>query len=70
MELYKKWKKDIEKKLTKLSKEPSTEKIKIPAIIKRCPVCHNLTLEYDPKTGRIYCTKCGFEEHIPMMKEG
>lgn len=68
MPIYDQWKKDMEKRLRKAFKEPQFEKIKLPAIIKRCPKCHNLTLEYDPKTGRIYCTKCGFEEHIPLIK--
>jgi transcription initiation factor TFIIIB Brf1 subunit/transcription initiation factor TFIIB len=43
-------------------------KEKIPAVIKRCPKCHKLTLEFDPETGRIYCTSCGFKEHIKVVK--
>jgi len=46
----------------------TSEKEKIPAVVKRCPKCFSLTLEYDPETGRIYCTKCGFEEYITKMK--
>ena len=41
---------------------------RIPAVIKRCPKCHGLSLDYDTKTGRIHCSKCGFEEHIPMTR--
>ena len=61
-EVYDEWKKEIEKKLKEL---PELEKI--PAMLKRCPKCNSLTLEFDPKTGRIYCTKCGFEERIPVL---
>ena len=68
MGVFEEWKKGMEKKLKKYTKEEEIKE-KIPAIIKRCPKCNNLSLEYDPKTGRIYCTKCGFEEHIPMTKE-
>ncbi len=65
MGIYDKWKKEIEEKLNKLNDRERIEKI--PAIIKRCPKCSHLTLEYDPKTGRIRCSNCGFEEYIPMM---
>ena len=68
MGIYENWKKSIEKKIKKYTKEEEFKKEKIPAIVKRCPKCHKLTLEYDPKTGRIYCTSCGFEEFIPMAK--
>ncbi len=66
MSIYEEWKKDIEQKIKKFTKEEIKEKI--PAIVKRCPKCHKLTLEYDPKTGRIHCTSCGFEVYIPMAK--
>lgn len=39
---------------------------KIPSVIKRCPKCSSLTLEYDP-SGRIKCTKCGFKYDLPKM---
>ena len=42
---------------------------KIPAVLKRCPKCYSLSLEYDPKTGRLYCTKCGFEVYLPKTGE-
>ncbi len=67
MGIYEQWKKDVEEKIKKFTKEEEIKE-KIPAIIKRCPKCHKLTLEYDTKTGRIYCTSCGFEENIPMIK--
>ena len=63
MGVYEDWKKEVEGKL-----EKGFDKEKIPAVIKRCPKCFNLSLEFDVKTGRIYCTKCGFEEHMQMIK--
>ena len=69
MGVFDKWKKEMENKLKKYTKEEELKQ-KIPAIIKRCPKCAHLTLQYDPETGRIHCTNCGFEEHIPMTKEG
>lgn len=39
---------------------------KIASTVKRCPKCHELSLVYDVKTSRIYCNKCGFEEHLSM----
>lgn|GEM_PF-3170984 len=41
----------------------------IPQIIKRCPKCQNLSLTYDPETGKIRCSKCGFEESLPKIGE-
>lgn len=58
-----KWKEDVEK----IYKRGRLDVEKVPALVKRCPVCHSLTLEFEPKTGRIYCNKCGFEEHIIML---
>jgi len=55
---------EIKKKL--LKKEIEVEHV--PALIKRCPKCNNLSLDFDPKTGKIKCTKCGFEESIPVYK--
>lgn len=65
--MYSEWKKEIEKKL-KIAIDKQEEIDKIPAVIKRCPKCHELSLEYDNKIGRIFCTKCSFEEYIPMTK--
>ena len=49
------------------------EKIKrgepIPQIIKRCPKCNNLSLTYDPESGKIKWSKCGFEEALPKIGE-
>ncbi|MBW2966649.1 hypothetical protein KY342_06110 [Candidatus Woesearchaeota archaeon] len=67
MGIYEEWKKDIESKIKKFTKDEKIKE-KIPAIIKRCPKCHNLTLQFDPKTGRIDCTSCGFEEFISRIK--
>ncbi len=52
MGIYEEWKKNIEKEIKKFTKEEEFKE-KIPAIIKRCPKCHKLTLQYDPKTGKI-----------------
>ena len=57
---------EIKEKL--LNKEIEVEKI--PALIQRCPKCGNLSLEFDIKTGRIYCIKCGFQEYVPVYKSG
>jgi hypothetical protein len=65
MGVYEKWKKEIEDKISKFTKD---EEMKIPAVIKRCPKCFALSLEFDVKKGKIKCTKCGFEENIPMTK--
>jgi ribosomal protein S27AE len=40
----------------------------IPKIIKRCPQCNNLSLTYDPKTGKISCSKCGYEQDLKMAE--
>ena len=56
------WKKDIGDKLNTIEFE------KLPQMIKRCPKCHSITLEFDVKTGNIKCTKCGFEENLPILK--
>ena len=59
MSIYKEWKKDVEEELREVGLD------KIPAIVKRCPKCNSLSLEFDQKTGRIFCTKCGFEMIFP-----
>lgn len=66
--MHSKLKDRITEELEKPESDKNIEFEKIPAIIKRCPKCQSLSLEYDPKTGRIYCTKCDFEEHIPLIK--
>ena len=59
---YEDWKKGIDEKLKNINFD------NIPQIIKRCPMCHYITLEFDVKTRIIKCTKCGFEENLPMLK--
>jgi len=59
MEMYEEWRKNIEKKLGEAGLD------KIPAVVKRCPKCNSLSLEFDSKTGRLFCTKCGFEVFLP-----
>ncbi len=66
-EVFKEWKEDIEKIKERLQKK-EIEIEHVPALIKRCPKCGALSLEFDIKTGRIHCTKCGFEEYIPVYK--
>ena len=39
---------------------------KIPSLVKRCPQCRALALEFD--AGMIRCTRCGFTEQIPVMQ--
>lgn len=65
MGIREEWKKEIEKKLKKM---PADELEKFPMLVKRCPQCHNLSLEFDPKTGKFYCKNCGFEAVIELMK--
>ena len=40
----------------------------IQVIAKRCPKCNKITLMYDAKKGRIYCTSCGFEEYVKVVR--
>lgn len=63
MGVYEEWKKEMEKSI-----EQGFSKEKIPAVIRRCPKCNNLSLEYDIEKGRIFCSRCGFKENIPQMK--
>ncbi|MBW2970997.1 hypothetical protein KY320_02450 [Candidatus Woesearchaeota archaeon] len=37
--------------------------------VKKCPKCLKLTLQYDNKNHRIFCTNCGFEKTMPRMRE-
>ena len=67
MGIYNKLKKNTGKKLSSaIEKQKEIEKI--PTLVKRCPKCYKLTLEYDSKTRRIYCASCGFEAFIPVIK--
>ena len=61
-EIYAAWKKDIASKL----KQAVIFREKIPTVLKRCPKCQMLSLEFDPTTARIFCTRCGFEEHLNL----
>ncbi|MEK6959906.1 MAG: hypothetical protein AABX47_01925 [Nanoarchaeota archaeon] len=60
--VYEEWKKDITKKLTNVV----IFKKNLTTVMKRCPKCLDLTLEFDPKTSRLHCTQCGFEEHFNL----
>ncbi|SVE53023.1 uncharacterized protein METZ01_LOCUS505877 [marine metagenome] len=59
---YEEWKKEMGDKIKNIKFE------KLPQIIKRCPRCNSITLEFDVNTGKIKCTKCGFEENLPILK--
>ncbi|MCK4522444.1 MAG: hypothetical protein KAU20_07765 [Nanoarchaeota archaeon] len=37
---------------------------KIASVIKRCPKCHNLSLEFDKENNRIICKRCGFSQDL------
>lgn len=67
MGIFKEWEEEISKKI-KQGIDGKKEIEKIPAVVKRCPKCYSLSLEYDPKTGKIFCTKCGFQYNLPKMK--
>lgn len=38
----------------------------IPKILKRCPKCNNLSLKYEPESGKMKCNKCGYEEVVTI----
>ncbi|HLD07066.1 MAG TPA: hypothetical protein VJC16_06070 [Candidatus Nanoarchaeia archaeon] len=38
----------------------------IPSVVKRCPQCRALALEFS--AGGIRCAKCGFSEQLPVMR--
>jgi len=39
---------------------------KITPAVQRCPKCQEISLTYDVKTSRLYCTRCGFEQHLAI----
>lgn len=57
--MIKDFQKEVEEKLKK-----GLEIEKIVSIIKRCPKCHNLSLEFDSQNNKIICTKCGFTQNL------
>ena len=59
---YENWKKKVRNNLKNFEFE------KLPKIIKMCPNCQSISLEFDVKTGNIKCKKCGFEENLPILK--
>lgn len=61
-DVYEAWKKDITQKL----KRVTIFREKMPTVLKRCPKCYMLSLEFDPEKARLSCTRCGFEEHLKM----
>ena len=59
--VYEEWKKEMTDKLKNIEFE------KLPQIIKMCPQCQSISLNFDVKTGKIKCNKCGFEENLPIL---
>ena len=59
---YENWKKNIGDKLK------NNEFEELPQIVKMCPKCQFISLEFDVKTGNIKCKKCGFEENLPILR--
>ena len=64
--VYEQWRKEVERKLAGIPAEKQVEKIQ--AIVRRCPQCRQLGLEFDPNTGIIKCSRCGFEVKLKMIK--
>ncbi len=60
------WKGEIKRIFNRDDRKIKFEKM--PQLVKRCPKCGNLALEFDTNSGRIYCTRCGFEEHVKQVK--
>jgi hypothetical protein len=60
MALIDEWKNEAELRLRKRGKNTS-------ALFPSCPVCHKHDFEYDNKTGRLKCRKCGFETHLKVV---
>lgn len=60
--IYTAWKKDITHRLKQLTIFHE----KIPTVLKRCPKCKNLTLEFEPASARLFCSRCGFQEYLNM----
>ncbi len=53
------FKKQIDEKL-----KQGIEIEKIVSVIKRCPKCRSLSLEFDAQNNKIICTKCGFTQDM------
>ena len=52
-----------------IAMQKDIEVVKVHSLLKRCPQCKCLSLEFDVKIGVIKCTKCGFEQRLKMMKQ-
>ena len=62
-EVYTAWKNDMTKKLARIV----IFREKIPTVLKRCPKCKNLSLEFDPARARLKCVQCDFEEFLDLQ---
>jgi len=60
---YEEWKTAVERKL-----QEGFDKEKIPPVIRRCPRCGNLSLEFAIAQGKIVCKRCDFTEAIKQVK--
>ncbi|MEM4282559.1 MAG: hypothetical protein QXU88_02240 [Candidatus Woesearchaeota archaeon] len=60
------WIKELEKRVAEIGPK-EIEKIQV--FVRRCPRCKQLSLEFDPNTGIIRCSRCGFEYKLVMGKQ-
>ena len=56
------WRKEIDEKFK--DKIPDS----IPAVLRRCPQCKQLSLQYDPDTATLHCDKCGFKHTLKRLE--
>lgn len=59
---------DLKKLIKEKIKDDKFDVENIPVMIKRCPRCNNMTLEYDDKTKKLICRSCGFEVYINTLR--
>ena len=50
---------DFEKEVMKRLQE-GIKPEDLPGVVKRCPKCKKVTLQFDPALNRLYCTHCDF----------
>jgi len=60
-DLYAKWKKHVQEELFDL---PNLKPTKVNA---KCPKCLSFSLEFDPDTGKVHCSSCGYEDYIAKV---
>ncbi len=57
-EAVRRWLEEFERKLETSAQE------KLPSVVKRCPKCQRLTLQWDPDRRVVFCSNCGFEAKV------